>query len=66
MTKYYCDICGQELKVITRLTLPNLWSGEIVDGSEPYDLCRSCSRHIYTIIEDYKKIMKGEKNEGVS
>ena len=61
MTKTYCDICGKELRSITYLKLPQLWSGEVVTSSEPYELCVSCARHIYDIVNEYKRIMEDEK-----
>lgn len=63
MTKIYCDICGKELRSVTYLKLPQLWSGEVVTSSDPYELCTSCARHIYQIVDEYKEIMKSEREK---
>lgn len=54
MKRIYCDICETEIKKATYITLPTLYSGEVVDGAERRELCANCAREIYNIVEEYR------------
>lgn len=65
MTKYYCDVCGKEVKAVEKYTLPDLTTKDIKhrDGTiikkiftikpTEMEICKDCATDIFNIVKGY-------------
>lgn len=59
MNKFFCDICGKEIKSLMHISYLEIGLGE---DKKMYELCCCCKNEIYSYIEN-KRIEKQETHE---
>lgn len=73
MTKYFCDICGKEVKSVAKYLIPEWGNKDMKDKNgaiikrffvtvpEEKDLCRQCANSIHQLIRIYQVALTNDE-----
>ena len=69
-TKFFCDVCGGEMRqnerngMFNRLTVKMVQGGQFQPIEERFDLCQSCQEKVSNLVDEMKNGNRSDQEAG--